>query len=134
MKIMQQKYRNMGWAIVLLMVWSAAIFWISDRSDSDWGHGFALYSWVELTRWVCLGAAGLLFLLRVFRLVDQDRNFLYCCFAMVNAAIGLTGIVLYPFENWNVTAMHEFLLNLLVGVVMLADVLFFSGLFMKPDK
>jgi hypothetical protein len=131
---MQRKFQHIVWAILVLMAWSAAIFWFSSWGKSDWGYKFALYTWVEWTRSVCLGAAALLFLLRVLRLVNQDRNFLYCCFATINTAIGLVGIVLYPNENWDVTAMHEFLLNLLVGVVMLADILFFSGLFMKPEK
>lgn len=124
----------MGWGILALMVWSAGIFWFSSWDKSDWGYKFALYTWVQWTRWTCLGAAGLLFLLRVFRLVNQDRSFLYCFVATINTAIGLVGIVLYPFENWDINALHEFLINLLVGVVMLADVLFFSGLFTKPEK
>jgi len=124
----------MGWALLVLMVWSATILWLAGWGVSDLGYKFALYTWVQWTRWTCLGAAGLLFVLRVLRVVNQERSFLYCFVATINTAMGLAGIVLFPFEDWNVTALHEFLLNLLVGVVMLADLFFFSGLFTKPEK
>jgi hypothetical protein len=129
---MRREYRYMGWAIVLLTVWVAGIDWFSRGSVSDYGPGFAVYVWVQLTRWVCLWGAGILFVLRVLRVLQPDRNFLYCAAAAMNAVMGLAGVVVYSVGGWSVEALHAFLLNLLVGVILLADIFFFTRLFGKP--
>jgi hypothetical protein len=128
------KYRNILLSLILVIAWVGVIFYLSANSKGALGDGFALYGWFELTRVLCLGGAGILFLLRVFGLIKQESNLLYCLFATLNGCIGLLGLVLYFCSRLNALALHEFLLSLLVGTILLADILFFSIVFSNPSK
>lgn len=128
------KYKNLGLSLSIFMVWAGIILLLSVHSKGDWGDGFALYSWFELTKLISLGGAGVFFLLRVFGLIKQQSNLGYCLFAVSNGCLGILGIVLYLYKGWDVSALHEFLLSLLVAVILLADIFFFSAVFAQQKK
>jgi hypothetical protein len=128
------KYRNIGLSLIILIAWTGLILFLSVHSKGDWGDGFALYSWFELTRVISLGGAAVFFLLRVFRLIKQQSNLGYCLFAVSNCFIGIVGIVLYIYRGWDVSSLHEFLLSLLVAAILLADIVFFSAVFARRGK
>ena len=111
------------------MIWSAIVLYFSANSKSELGTGFSLYSWLMITRFFGLIGSGLFFVLRVARLIRKQTNFFYCFFAVVNCSIGIVALLFYFIAILNRDTLYLFLLNLLVGVILLADIFFFRTIF-----
>src|ERR1700748_1419431 len=126
-----KKFRNIALSLIILALWVSLILFLSARMNT--GDISALYLWMKLTTLIA-GFAGLLLLaLRMFKVVDRDRNFLYTFFGTVNLVIGLAGICFYLLGKTNTIGLHDTIPNLFASVVMMADLFLFERLFKKED-
>jgi len=129
---MNIKCRNILLSLITVAVCTGLLLLWSAKVTSDLGDKFFLYICVQFTSVIVLWASVLLIILRTFRLFDQEHNFLYSFLAVTNTILGLSGVILYLLGKINTVGLHALLLNLLVCVVLFADILFFKSVFQKP--
>lgn len=126
-----RKLRNISYSLLLLGVWTSIILIIGARSNSNSGNISVIYIWVKFTSLIS-GAAGLiLIILRAFSIIDKNRNFIYSFFGTTNFALALCGIGFYLSGKINTIGLHDLLPNLLIGVVIIADIYLFESIFHK---
>jgi len=118
------KYRNLIAAVIIIMIWAGIILLISSNSKGALGDGFALYSWIALTRLGALIGGAILLLLRVVRVLKQKMNFFYVLAGTLNVCLGILGIVLFLSSGTGSTILHEFLPTLLIAVLIMGDIFF----------
>src|ERR1700744_3890674 len=116
------QYKNLWISTLIIVAWGCLAIYISTNSKSDLGDGFALFSWVLVTIPFALIGAVLFSLLRAIRLINRQTNFFYCFFAILNFCLGVLGLGLCIFIQLNRPFFFVFLLNLLVGCILLADI------------
>jgi len=124
-----QKLRNLGYSLIILIVWTSFILIVSARGRSEPGQISVLYFWTKLTSVIAGVGALVLIVLRVFKVVDKNRNLAYSFLGVTNIALGLYGIAAYLLHMINMAGIHDLLLNLLAGVILLIDILFFESIF-----
>ena len=124
-----RKLRNISYSSVLTAVWASVILFMSARTNS--GDISVLYFYTKASSLILLIGGILLLALRIFRAIDKNKNFLYCFFGLANTLLGLLGVVLYLAGKINMFGIHDLLLNLLIGVLILADLFLFELLFKK---
>jgi hypothetical protein len=127
------KIRNIFYSLTLLAAWTSVIAILSAKADSTPGDISALYFWAKLTSVLC-GFGGLLILiLRIFKVINRNTNFLYSFLGTTNIALGLSGVGFYFFRKINVIGVHDLLPNLLIGVIIFADIFFFDTIFKRKS-
>jgi hypothetical protein len=127
--MISRKLRNISFSFVLTAVWASAILFTSARTNS--GDISVFYFYTKESSLLLLIGGILLLALRIFRVIDKNKNFIYCFFGIANTLLGLLGVVLYLAGKINVFGIHDLLLNLLIGVLILADLFLFEMLFKK---
>lgn len=126
-----KKLRNIALSAILIALYASAILLLSAKNNS--GDISPLYIWMKMTTLVA-GFSGLLMLvLRIFKVIDRDRNFLYTLLGTANMVLGLLGICFYFLNKINITGLHDMILNLFVGVVVLSDVFLLEIIFKKNE-
>ena len=125
------QYKNLWISTLIIVACGGVAMYISTNSKSDLGDGFALFSWFFVTIPFGLIGAVLFFILRAIRLIKRQTNFFYCFFAVLNFCLGVVGLGLSFFVQLNRTAFFIFLLNLLVGILLLADIFLFRTIFKR---
>ena len=126
-----QKLKNLAYSLIILAIWTSFVLLVSKRGGSDPGNISVFYFWARLTSIIaCFGA--LLFIgLRIFKVVDKNRNLAYSFFGVANTALGIYGITAYLSQKINIVGLHDLLLNLLAGVIILIDIFLFETIFKK---
>ena len=128
-----KKLRNIAISLILVALWASVMLFLSAQTNK--GDISPLYFWMKLTTLVA-GFAGLLLLaLRIFKVINRDRNFLYILFGTANLILGLCCICFYFIGKINLIGLHDTLPNLFVGIVIIADVFLFESIFkyIKPS-
>lgn len=124
--MINQKVRNILVSLIILAFWASAILFLSSKNASDPGTISLLYVWAKVTSILASCTAGIFFVLRLMRLVHQQRNFVYSFLAVTNTLLGVAGVVFFLMHKINIIGLHDLLLNLLIGIILLADIFFFS--------
>jgi len=125
------KIRNISYSLVLLAAWTGILLFLSAKADSNSGDISSLYFWAKLTSLIAGFGALLLLGLRVFNVIDRNRNFLYAFLGTANIALGLCGIGFYFFRKINMIGLHDLLPNLLIGTIIFVDIFLFETIFKK---
>ena len=129
-----KKLRNISYSLILLAVWTSIILLLSIRPNSNPGDISAFYFWAKFTSLVVGFGALLLIGLRIFNIVDKNRSFLYCFLGTANLALGFCGIGFYWLRKINMNGLHDLLPNLLIGVIILADIFLFELISQNKTK
>ena len=122
---MSAKYRNLLISLFIIIIWSGIILFLSSNSKSELGTGFALYSWVMLTRFVAIIAGILSLVIRITRIMKRKIDLWYFLPGMFNVCLGVIGVVVFLTKNASASIFHDLLPNLLLGVLILGDIFFF---------
>lgn len=116
-----------------LAAWTCIIWDLSARSEAGAGEISALYFWVKITSLGAgLAALGLI-VMRIFKIIDKNRNFWYAFLGTTNLVLGLSGIFFYAFHKINIFGLHALLPNILIGITLFSDVFFFEKIFKKKN-
>jgi hypothetical protein len=78
------------------------------------------------TRYFCLICGILVIILRLLKIIGDPFSLTYLTFLIINIILGLLGIYFFVFQYSTLSWLHDSLLNLLIGVIMIAD-----GMLMK---
>ena len=130
------KLRNISYSLIVLSVLASIILFVSARADLNAGDISALYFWTKTSSLIAGFGALILIGLRIFKHIDRDRSFMYVFFGTANILLGLCGVGFYFLRKINIIGLHDLLPNLLIGVVIFADIFLFAALFRRspPDR
>lgn len=132
--MISKKVKNIGISLGILAAWVCIVVILSALSSKDPNNISVVYIWVRLSG-LLAAFGGLLFLaLRLFKAVNRDRNFLYIFLGTANLVLGVYGIGFYFIRKINVLGLHDLLPNLLIGIVIFADIFLFGTLFNKSPS
>jgi hypothetical protein len=73
---------------------------------------------------LCIGI--LVLVLRLFRILKSNSDFLYTFFGVINHCIGIFCLILYLFKKVDLLWLHECLFNLFVGSLIISDIYVFK--------
>jgi len=125
------KIKNIGISLGILAAWICIVLIVAAISSNDPHNISLVYVWVRFSG-LLVGFGGLLFLaLRIFKAINRDRNFLYIFFGTANLVLGICGIGFYFLRKINMLGLHDLLPNLLIGVIIFADIFLFETIFKK---
>lgn len=129
-----KKLRNVFHALILLGIWICIVVILSSKASSGLGDISAFYFWTKLTS-IIAGFGALLFVgLRIANAFDKNRNLAYSFMGVANTGLGLLGIAAYCLNAFNIIGLHDLLLNLLAGVLILTDIFLFETMFKKSPR
>ena len=122
MSILQDRYRKffVSLGIIALSVILSFLLYYHDKSGL--GKGFGLAVIFVIVRYISLVAALAFILIRLFRILLRRTNFAYIFVGALNCSIGLICFVLFLLGEANVSWFHNCLVNLTIGVLIIADV------------
>jgi hypothetical protein len=81
--------------------------------------------WMLLS-YVILYVGLLILLLRILRIFKKNGHLLYISLGIMNICSGLLALVLYYFTKMEIWWLHHCLFNLLIGVLIVADIIIFK--------
>lgn len=120
-----KKIRNISYSFIAFAIWISVVLFISTGQNNNSGVVSDFQVLILLTTVLADIGGGILFIIRIFKVIDKNTNFLYCFFGIMNATLGFSGILFYFIHKINLTGLHDLLLNLLIGVIILSDLFFF---------
>jgi hypothetical protein len=132
-QMLSKKLINIAYSILILAAWTSIVLLLSAKANSNSGDISALYFWAKTTSLMASFAGLALIALRIFKKIDRDRNFLYAFLGTANIALGLCGVLFYFLHKINIIGLHDLLPNLLIGVVVMADIFLFNFVFKKEE-
>jgi hypothetical protein len=111
--------------ISLIVVFGVAFCgFIYSRLTSDPNHSKLSVSFVYIImRYVLLALVPVVFLLHLARLIRSDQ-LLFILTAIANMAIGIMAVILYLIDKADLEWLHQCLINLLAGFLLLIVVYF----------
>jgi len=118
-----RKFLNLCWAIALLMILILIAFVLVYPSQSKLGRGFDIFVLLIFFKYAAIILGVLCLILRIAKVLRDNSNLLCAVSAISNLFIGISAIAFYFFgvveKSWLIACLP----NLLVGVVILADML-----------
>lgn len=93
------------------------------HNRSGLGKGFGLAIIYIIIRHISLVAGLIFILIRFLRILTKRSSFAYIFTGTLNISIGLICIVLFLLRDANVLWLHKCLVNMVVGIIVIADVL-----------
>jgi hypothetical protein len=125
---MKIKNRNFFIAVFITILAEAFIFLINN-SNAELGASFGIYVKLEFARYFAIATGMISILSAVILTVLKRREYtsmlIYIFPGVLNSGLGIFGLVYYWFTN-NKIALHEFLISLLIGIIILSDVFLFK--------
>ena len=118
-------------SLIVLGCLTSILLVASARSVAGPGAIPVSYIWVKLTSVLSAGGAILSIGLRLFRVIHPSKSFPYTFLAITNTILGIGGVLFYVIHKINLIGLHTLLLNLLIGIVLLADIFFFDVMIRK---
>jgi hypothetical protein len=119
--------------IVISLVLSACLFCVllilSTKTDHSPGIISVGYFWLNIANLVSIFGALLLLVLRIFKVIDKNRNFLYAFFGATNMILGICALSFFFLNMLNIVGLHNLLANLLLGVIIIVDLFLFDYMF-----
>lgn len=116
---MKNKTRYLIIAVGIIACWVMVTYILYYPSSSTLGEGFTVAFLYILTRKIALVAGIIILLVRI--LCRNNKFFLYILLSTLNLVIGISGILLYFFDEVNLPWLNECLLNLLIGFISFTD-------------
>jgi hypothetical protein len=111
--------------IIGLYTWLLFIYFYPSKSEL--GESFGVIIMYTITRYSALICGAGVLILRFLKIIESPSALLYQFFAIFNILLGLLGIYFFLFQHWILLWLHESLLNLLMGAIILSDgVLFYQ--------
>jgi hypothetical protein len=129
-----KKLRNISYSLVLLIVCTSIILLLAVRNNVNPGDISAIYVGAKLTGIIAAIGSLLLIGLRIFNVIDKNRNFLYSFIGTTNFALSLYAIGFYLSGKINMIGLHDSLPNLFIGIIIYADIFLFELIFHKKTE
>lgn len=111
----------MGFSLLIVLILGTSIFLFSYAIYAQPGDFFNVVVIWMMTRYGSLFAGILFLVFRLFKILRTNYKFTYVFIGILNVCEGFLSIVLFLFHGVNVWWFQECLLNLLVGMIILAD-------------
>jgi|ERR1039457_7225721 predicted secreted protein len=122
---MREKHRNFIISLVITGILVAFIFLLNDR-DTALGASFGAYVKLRMSRYISIIAGTAALLIAIFFRLNKKNgytnNLFYILPGVLNIMLGIGGIIYAVSSPNGNMILHDFLLNLLLGVLILADV------------
>ena len=112
--------RNVLISLGIIALWTLIVFVIFYKDNTGLGKMFGVSIMFFLTRKFALGLGVLILLLRFLGVIKNSSNLLYIFSMTVNLSLAIVAISLFLFVAINVSLLHDYLLNLIVGFLLLA--------------
>ena len=119
---MTLKYRNLLISIGIVAVWVLVSFIAFYPDEQGLGSTFSVSVLYIFTAYGCLVLGVIFILLRIIKVWKNRDALLYVLMGVANIAIGLIAIALYTLNLADREWLNKSLLNLLIGVLIVADV------------
>jgi hypothetical protein len=126
-----KKIRNISYSLIALASWISIVLFMSTSPDKNSGVVSVFQVWILLTTVIADIGAVILIIIRIFKVIDKNTNFLYCFLGVTNSILGLGGILFYSIQKINITGLHDLLFNLFLGAIILSDLFFFEPIIEK---
>jgi len=120
-----QKIRNISYSFIAFAIWISVVLFMSTGKYSNSGVVSDFQILILVTTVLADIGGSILIIIRIFKVIDKNANFLYCFFGIMNCTLGFSGILFYFIHKINLTGLHDLLLNLFIGVIILSDLFFF---------
>jgi len=120
-----KKIRNISYSFIAFAICISVVLFMSTGKYSNSGVVSDFQVLILVTTVLADIGGGTLIIIRIFKVIDKNTNFLYCFFGIMNSTLGLSGILFYFIHKINLTGLHDLLLNLLIGAIILSDLFFF---------
>jgi hypothetical protein len=133
---MQHKLKyNLYYSILIVVVCIAIAILFHGNKESynsiDSKHngiidpGFVIFL---LTHYVGLWSGVGVLALRVLKVIDH-HSFIYIFVAVLDAFLGISGVVLYTGNELALPLLKQFIYNLVIGMILIIDIFFLKILF-----
>jgi hypothetical protein len=124
---MQKKHNNILISCAIVCLFAGLIFLLFYPSTSELGRTFTVAIIYILVRNFALGAGLFALSIRLTRLLKKNDSILYILCGVLNVAIGLVCVFLYFNKEAELQWLHKYLLNLLIGTLIIVDTFFLPG-------
>ena len=111
---------------LIIACWVALNFLLFYPAKNGLGDFFAVSIMFIITQYAMLIAGVVVLLLRLFKVIKSGRGFWVTFTIETNILIALFSILLYCLHKSDLVWLNRSLLNLLIGVLLLADFLLFN--------
>lgn len=122
---------NILLSILLIGVYTELLFLLYYPSKGEFGPLWGVVYLYMLTGYAGPYLGILAIILRLCRVFKTPTNLIYILICVLNLILGIIGISLFIFWRAELFWFHDALFNLLVGVLMVADIILFAT---KPAK
>ena len=126
--ILGRKYKKLLLSLFIIAMWLGLILIISSNNTSKSGGSFNLFVWFILTRYVALitGCIGIILaiILRITKNLKYTSGFIYILIGALNSFLGIFAVIYFNIKPPETPAIHDFIPNLLVGVLIMIDIFF----------
>ena len=124
---MQLKYKRILYSCLSIIVCLALFyaFYFTDKPDQKFGMGATFL----LLRYFALWSGLILLSCRLISLIKRNDSIIYIAAGALNIILGVAAFALYISHNMIMQILHLFLMNLLLGVIIMSDCLFFKKIF-----
>ncbi len=120
-------YKNVFISLGVIALWTLFVFVIFYKDNTGLGKMFGVSIMFLITRNFALGLGLLMLVLRIFGVIKSNSNLLYIFSVTLNLSIAILAVGLFLFGVINMPLLHEYLLNLIVGFLLLATILLRSS-------
>src|SRR5688572_29634796 len=118
---LNKKTKHLIISFGLISFWVIFNFLFFYPATNGMGRAFNVAIMYILTRNFALYGGVVVLLLRLLTVIKSNTNFLYILMGILNLFVGILCVILYYFSLADLPWLHDCLLNLLIGFVMLAD-------------
>ena len=125
----KQTLNRIGLSAIIIAIWSSIAMFISANTPSPVIS--PIFFWILVSLLVVDCGAIICLVLRFINKIDRKSSFLYTMFGTSNFVFGLCGLTFYCLNKINLVGLQYLLLNLFLGILVLADIFFFDYLFEK---
>lgn len=101
------------------------IVYFNNKPDQKFGVATVFL----LLRYFALWSGLLILLCRLVFLIKRNDSIIYIIAGMLNIILGIIAVIVFISNNMVMQILHLFLINLLLGVIIISDYLFLKKMF-----
>ena len=126
--------KNIFISLGIIALWTLFVFVIFYKNNTGLGKMFGVSLIFFMTRNFALGFGLLVLLLSIFKILNSRSSFVYIFSVTLNLSIALLAIALFIFRQINMLLLHYYLLSLIVGFLLIANIWLRSPVFGKAHS
>jgi hypothetical protein len=124
---LNKKRYNALFSLIMLAFLASIIIFVFYPGKSELGQKFNVTAIFLLLRYIGLCIGICVIILRVIKVLNNNSALLYVFIGLLNTAIGLLSLILFITNNMDASALNLFILNEVIGAIILMDVMIFNS-------